>query len=243
MAEADAPRFLTYNIHGFVGRDRRFYPERIAEVLHEIDADVIAMQEVGARHPHPFDGYKFFEEATAYECVAGPTRYTPGGPFGNLLLSRWPVVHHHVIDITAARHFARTAIVADLESPKGGTVRVIAAHLGLRGWERQRQLMMLNHVIRSGPPGPLFFMGDLNFWRGAHRLPLLDQVEVRTIRHPKTFPSQMPVWSLDQIRSRPRDLLRRLTVVDSPVTRLASDHLPLLAEVNPRFLKGHEVVD
>jgi len=207
--------------------------------LTEVDADILALQEVGPRTPHPFDGYQFFEETLPHNAVAGPTRYTPGGPFGNLLLSKWPVRRHHVLDISVIRHEARSAIIADLETPAGGNIRVIAAHLGLRGWERQRQLMMLNHVIRSSPAGPLLLMGDLNFWRGASRLPLLDRVDVRSLRHPKTFPSHMPMWPLDQIRARPVELLRRLKVVETEAARVASDHLPLMGEVNPQYLTGN----
>lgn len=239
MGKSTPPKLLTYNIHGFLGRDRRFFPERIIEVLNHVDADILALQEVGPRTPHPFDGYQFFEETLPHHSVAGPTRYTPGGPFGNLLLSKWPVRRHHVLDISVIRHEARSAIIADLEAPNGTMVRAIAAHLGLRGWERQRQLMMLNHVIRSSAPGPILLMGDLNFWRGASRLPLLDQVDVRALRHPKTFPSHMPMWPLDQIRARPVELLRRLKVVTTDAARVASDHLPLMGEVNPDYLIPH----
>jgi endonuclease/exonuclease/phosphatase family metal-dependent hydrolase len=229
-------RLLTYNVHGFVGQDRQFEPERIARVIADVNADIMALQEVGTRGGRAFDGYQFLVDSMECHAVAGPTRITSGGPFGNLLLSRWPIRRRHIVDLTVIPPFTRTAIIADIETPLGKRIRVIAAHLGLQRWERQRQLMTVNHIIRSAGAVPIIFMGDFNFWRGAHRLSMLDQLDVRALSHPKTFPSQMPVWPLDQIRARPLAMLETLRVVKTKEARIASDHLPLLAELNLRKL-------
>ena len=88
-------RVATYNIHKCRGMDRRLQPERIAEVLRDIQADVIALQEVvrlrddNLKH----DQAEFIRSSLdSYELVFGENRLHRGGHYGNAILSRVPVI-------------------------------------------------------------------------------------------------------------------------------------------------------
>src|SRR5258708_7293641 len=84
-------RIVTYNIHSCRGMDRRTKPERIARVLRDIGADVIALQEVVGPGPH---GHSHIEEigaALGMGWVMAPARHVRGHQFGNVILSRFPL--------------------------------------------------------------------------------------------------------------------------------------------------------
>jgi endonuclease/exonuclease/phosphatase family metal-dependent hydrolase len=82
----------TYNIHGAVGCDGRFAPDRIIDVLHELQADIIALQEVplgGTRYP---DVLSVVADATGYEHAEGAALITRERRYGNAVLSRFPIL-------------------------------------------------------------------------------------------------------------------------------------------------------
>src|SRR5262245_10023737 len=86
-------RVMTYNIHKCCGLDRRISPARIVEVLREVNADVIALQEVVcvANGIREYDQGRFFADELAYEYCLGDNRRVAGGVYGNVILSRLPV--------------------------------------------------------------------------------------------------------------------------------------------------------
>ena len=89
----------TYNIHDAIGADGKFAPARIAAVIGELNADVIALQEIGS-HVAGTDVLAFLRDATSYIAVAGPTRLRSSGEYGNCLLTRFPVQETTRIDLT-----------------------------------------------------------------------------------------------------------------------------------------------
>src|SRR5690606_15032407 len=125
------------NIHSGVGRDCRYDPHRIAEVLAEIDADVVALQEVDSRRE--VDQFEFFEKATGFHAVPGHSIIEHSGRYGNVLLSRWPLIAPVLHEIGIDRREPRGVIEAELEID-GTMLRLIATHLGLRPGERGRQI-------------------------------------------------------------------------------------------------------
>ena len=82
-------RVATWNIHGGVGADRRYAPQRIVGVLKEIDADIVALQEVASQEAHE-SFLADLERETGYRVVAGLLKQSHGSDFGNAVLSRFP---------------------------------------------------------------------------------------------------------------------------------------------------------
>jgi len=219
----------TYNIHDAIGVDGEFVPARIAAVLAELDADIIALQEVGS-HATGTDMLAYLRDATGFIAVAGPTRLRSTGEYGNCLLTRFPVQETTRIDLTFKQREARGALDVLLEC-EGAPLRVIATHLGLRPSERRMQIQQLLRVLETQTPVPTVLMGDLNEWFLWGRP--LRWLHTHFERTPAaaTFPASAPVFALDRIWIEPRALLERVWVHISPLARIASDHLPLVARI------------
>jgi endonuclease/exonuclease/phosphatase family metal-dependent hydrolase len=225
----------TYNIHSCVGIDRRYDPDRIAGVLRELEADIIGLQEVGMRHRFAgaVDQYSYFAKTTGLEAVASTLGRNWRGRFGNALLSRYPVRSVRHIDLSVAGREPRGAIDAEL-SIEGRRLRVVVTHLGLRAGERRQQIQRLLLALAQVPSGAeaTVVMGDLNEWRGRRGgIPALDRRLGRTPAR-RTFPSWLPVLSLDRIYAAGSARIAALAVHRSALARIASDHLPLRAALD-----------
>jgi len=227
-------RIASYNVHGFVGRDLRRDPERIAEVVRELGADLVALQEVeargtGRRAAHPL---RRIAASCGFEPLLGPTIVRPDGDYGNALLTRLDAtaVRHH--DISVPGREPRGILEVEIVVPEG-RMRVVVTHLGLARRERGIQVARLAELARSRRELPLVLMGDLNEWcpLGAARRVL--RRELGWSPAPATFPARLPVLALDRVWCRPASALRSLTVHRSPVAAVASDHLPVVARLAP----------
>jgi endonuclease/exonuclease/phosphatase family metal-dependent hydrolase len=220
---------VSYNTHGAIGIDRRFAPERIARVLAEIDADIVALQELELR-ANGFDMLAFLQRETGFHAIAGPTIRSTDRDFGNGLLTRFPIVSVDQVNLDVARREPRGAIDAVVDCD-GAPLRVIATHLGLRPAERREQVRRLLDIVRAGRALPTVLLGDLNEWflRGRP-LRWLHEHFGESPAH-ATFPSPLPLLALDRIWSSPASLLRRVRVHRSRLAQRASDHLPLVARL------------
>jgi endonuclease/exonuclease/phosphatase family metal-dependent hydrolase len=224
----------TYNIHTCVGVDRRYDPSRIAAVLAELEADIICLQEVDARHRHEGhrDQWAYFAAATGFNVVSGSAPRGHRGRFGNAILTRFPVLAVRHIDLSVGRYEPRGAIDADL-LVEGRVLRVVATHLGLRAGERRHQIETLLETALARDTGAdgILLMGDLNEWRGRRGgIRWLDR-RLGRAPAPRTFPSWLPVLPLDRIYAAGAAALGSMSVHRSSLARLASDHLPLKAIV------------
>ena len=225
-------RVASYNIHAAVGSDGVYDPERILAVIRETGADVVGLQEVAAR-PRQVgvsDQFRYFETETGFQAVAGPNIRHGQSRFGNALLSHWPLRDIRRTDISVAPHEPRGLIEAVLDV-RGRPVRVIVTHLGLRRAERRPQLEALGAAIDRDPTIPTLAMGDLNCWG-------LDAIGLRRrgfgvpgLRIPPTYPAWFPILALDRIWAVPPSLVRDLRAHRSRLSRAASDHLPMIAEI------------
>ena len=217
----------TYNIHGAIGRDGVFDPERIGAVLDEIGAGVVALQEVQTGRTGRTLIHHFCDRLGA-EAISGVTLLRKDAEYGNAVLTRYPVRTIERIDLSVSPHEPRGALDVVLDA--GATdLRVLATHLGLWPYERRRQVRQLLAAIATGPDVPTVLMGDINEWFLWGRPLRWLHVEFRHTPAPATFPAHLPVFALDRLWVRPRTLLRRLAVHASPLARVASDHLPLVA--------------
>ena len=233
---ASTLRIATYNVHGCVGRDGRHDPDRVAAVINELDVDVAALQEF----TYPLD--VALETRTpvvltsldGYQCALGPTRRNTRHCFGNVLLTRHPIRHVHRLDLSMERREPRGALAATIEIGDVA-LHVLAAHLGLKVNERRFQVRQLLNYLDSveGTP-PLVVLGDFNDWLpGRSVVHVLDERLGRPPR-PASFPVARPFLKLDRIWVSPMSALRSITTHSSPGARVASDHLPVVAEIDLR---------
>jgi len=225
-------RAASYNVHSCIGTDRQFAPERIAEVVADIDADVLAIQELGWHHRglRHFDQFAYLAESTGYSVIEGPTKLHARAHYGNAILARQSVLTHRTLDLSTPLHIPRGCVMAEV-SLGGGAATVINAHLGLTPWERRRQVHMLLMEIER-LDGDVILMGDFNSWKPAgatfrliaHRLP-------RYTDRP-TFHARAPRVPLDRIYlSEGLDFLH-VEVPRTSLTLRASDHLPVVADID-----------
>ncbi len=238
MSTAARPlRVATYNVHACIGRDRRHDPDRIAAVITELDADVVALQEF------TYPASVALETRTPvvlmtldrYQCALGPTRERPGRGvtecFGNALLSRYPILEVHRLDLSMARREPRGALAATMDLGGGRHLHVLAAHLGLRLRERRFQVRQILDYLADVQNELVVVLGDFNDWLpGRSAAHVLDALLGRP-RRPASFPVSRPLVPLDRVWVRPLEALRRIHAHASPMARMASDHLPVVAEV------------
>lgn len=239
MAEEVRLRVATYNIHRGRGLDRRDRIDRIARVLAEVEADVVALQEVFLAQAG------VLAEMTGMAAVFGPTRELAGIPYGNLCLSRVPLVAHGRYNLTCGPFEPRGALRADLDLGLDTPLHVFNVHLGLRYRERIHQVRRLRRIVgRTACPGPRLVVGDFNEWFHGHASRLLRAEfgpPAGRRRSVRTHPSPLPVFPLDRIYHDPGVRVVRLGVHRSRLARVASDHLPAYADLvlAPPGAPGH----
>jgi endonuclease/exonuclease/phosphatase family metal-dependent hydrolase len=234
---SDRLRVATYNVHACIGRDGRHDPDRVAAVIAEIDADVVALQEFTYPASVALDTRTPVVLTTLdrYQCALGPTRErsrpTMTECFGNALLTRHPILDVHRIDLSMARWEPRGAIAATMDLGDGSHLHVLAAHLGLRVRERRFQVRQILDYLATVRNELVVVLGDFNDWLpGRSAAHVLDEVLGRPPRA-ASFPVSWPVLPLDRIWVRPAAALRCVHAHASPATRRASDHLPVVAEI------------
>ncbi len=222
----------SYNVHRCIGRDGRCDPARVARVIQELDADLVALQEVDFRYHvrQGVDQLRVLADATGHISVWGPVLYAGRGQYGNGLLTRHEVLEVRGIDLSVPRYQRRGALDVDLDV-HGTRVRVIAAHLGLGLAEREKQVRRLLEAIGDQGDTPLILLGDFNEWRPPSAP--LRRLHRRLGRTPgvRSFPSAFPVLALDRIWVQPRHALVALDVHSTQRARRASDHLPIRAVI------------
>lgn len=223
----------TYNIHGCVGTDGRYSPERIVAVLDEISADIVGLQEVDTRRPH-WEGLHQFDylcQATRLHAVAGPNVREARGEYGNALLSRWPIATVRRSDLSQRRKEPRGALDADLETPHG-PLRVIVTHLGLWARERRRQVARLLETMLPIPETPTLLLGDFNDWGplGGFQIRALAR-QFAAAYAPRSYPSVLPLVALDRIYVHPLPVVAKARAHASRLARRASDHLPIAVDL------------
>jgi endonuclease/exonuclease/phosphatase family metal-dependent hydrolase len=220
-------KVATYNLHSCVGTDGQRDPDRTLKVLRDIGPDIVAMQEVCGRNAT--DQYRFFEKGLGLHGVSAPLMRRRYRPFGNALFTRFPIVSCETLDLTVAPFEARDALICVLDCD-GVKVRVVATHLGLFPHEQELQLKRLSRVIHDGDWPLTLVMGDFNIFGPARRR--LGQLGAPIpLPRVRSFPSRRPLMSLDRIFSIPNGQVQSLGVLRNGRTIAASDHLPLIAEL------------
>jgi endonuclease/exonuclease/phosphatase family metal-dependent hydrolase len=228
-------KIASYNVHSCIGTDGRCDVMRVARVIRELECDTVGLQEVFGRHGEDCDPQQLetLAEKTGMTAVAGATLRLRDGHYGNGLLTTRRVLEVRRHDLSIPRCEPRGALEVDLEAGDG-KVRVLVTHLGLRPRERRLQVQQIREAVNETPSDlPLILLGDINEWLPVGRpLRWLHQLLEQGPAAP-TFPTRLPVLALDRIWVRPRAALRRFEVHRSSLARVASDHYPVKALIDP----------
>jgi endonuclease/exonuclease/phosphatase family metal-dependent hydrolase len=214
--------------------DRRVVPSRIIDVLREIDADVIALQEVIGAGPVGAGQAEEIGAGLGMGWVMNCVRSLRQHQFGNVVLSRYPIVHHSQYDLSWRTCEPRNCQRADLDID-GQTLHVYNVHLGTAVLERRYQAGRLASFVHDRRvTGPKVILGDFNEWMKGLATKtlssLFESVDIsQHLKRRRTYPGLFPVVHLDHIYY---DGKVEVVSVEMPRTRLslmASDHLPLVA--------------
>jgi endonuclease/exonuclease/phosphatase family metal-dependent hydrolase len=230
-------RVATYNVHACIGTDGRHDPDRVATVIRELEADIVALQEftypvtVALETRQPV----VLTALVEYECVLGPARKTVTQCFGNALLSRHPVVEVHRIDLSVGRREPRGALAATVDVG-GIPLRILAVHLGLSLRERRFQVRQIVDYLDSLHGAPCVVLGDFNDWLPGYSVVHVLDRRLGRPPCPLSFPVSWPIVPLDRIWVHPMRVLQRVFAHTTPTARLASDHFPVVADLDSRQL-------
>lgn len=228
----------TYNIHRCRGMDGLTRPQRIVEVLRQIDADVVALQEVVGAGPGGGGQAEEIGAALGMGWVMAVTRHLRGHLFGNVVLSRFPIRHYTQHNLSWRSREPRCCQRVDLDLGSGHPLHVFNVHLGTAVLERRYQAGRLEAFVTDGRVhGPKILLGDFNEWIRGLTTKLLSRslksVDLSAhLRRRRTYPGVFPMVHLDHIYF---DGPLEVTGISLPRTRrslVASDHLPLVADLN-----------
>lgn len=239
---------LTVNLHkGFAALNGRFVLPELRHMLQQTQADIVFLQEVvGANSAHSTEQpywphmpqYEYLADSIWSDYAYGRNAVYPDGHHGNALLSKFPIVESHNLDISFNKTEKRGLLYCRLLEPTSGTyLNTICVHLGLRERHRQRQLKLLCNLIDTLPEqAPLIVAGDFNDWRlKANRIlatkaGLVEVFSTGRSRPAATFPARWPLLRLDRIYVRELRLRQPNVLTFHPWPHL-SDHLPITAEL------------
>ena len=245
-------RVATYNIHKGVrgvGPRKRLEIHNLGLGIEALDADLVFLQEVRSFHHGearrfartsfgwPEQAQADFLAPEGYAVAYRTNAVTRHGEHGNALLSRWPlgdIGHHDVSD----HRFEQRGLLHVPVMWGGGLLHAIVAHLGLMHAGRVRQVQRIaDFIAQEVPPGePLVLAGDFNDWGETLDAPmramgLARATSAEAVRC-QTFPSRVPIFSLDRIYTRGFSCSHSFVPRGEAWARM-SDHLPLVAELRP----------
>ncbi len=242
-------KVLTYNIHkGFSTSNLRFILHDIKDSLRQIDADIVFLQEIQGERKisnrrfddwHNNRQFEFLADQVWQHHAYGKNAIYKTGHHGNAILSKFPFIEWENIDVSTMRSASRSLLHGAVMIPGSKKkIHIICVHLGLFERERESQFSALTKRIKDYIPAdePLVIAGDFNDWRGRaenylhHDLNVQEAFKYTHGRYARTFPSLLPMLSMDRIYYRGFKIVACDRLYGRPWNRL-SDHTPLVAEL------------
>ena len=256
-------RVMTYNVHSCRGLDGRVLPQRIAEVIEQFNPDLVALQEldVNRRWSNRTDQPLLIAQHLRMQCHFQPAIAIEGEHYGIAVLSRYPFEIKKAGDLLShssktelkinsfpvlkyffePRHAIWTSVTVG-----GREIYFINTHLGLRPRERFEQVQSLlgrEWCNRDAQKVPTILCGDFNEGQRSAGCRLLKSSfsEVKNFMplpsSKKTFFSCLPLWEVDHIFFNGNFRVESVKIPATPLTKVASDHLPVIADFT--FDRGH----
>ena len=219
-------RVATYNVHKCKGIDWRVSPERIAKVIRELEADIVAIQEVIQSQAEAISA------AIELPFVFGCARLEKLEPYGNAVFSRLPIISSENFDLSISGYEPRQCLRVSFALTPAQPLHFFAVHLGTSIRERRHQLRLLLSPEMMQQPAlnaARIVAGDFNDWTRV----LATRFSNQRLNSPKgrnTFPAFLPLLHLDQVYYDAGFQLRRTYLHRSAAARIASDHVPLVAD-------------
>jgi endonuclease/exonuclease/phosphatase family metal-dependent hydrolase len=241
-------RTMTYNIHSCVNMDGKVRPDRVAGVIDELSPDIVALQEVDAGIPrtHRQDQARVLGKMLDMDYMFFPVVTNGNQKYGLAMLSRLPIQKVRVgwlptlysrLKLNLQK---RGVIWANLET-SSGPVHFFNTHLSMFKLERRKQIKALvgeDWLMALPKDEPVIFCGDLNagplspvYRRLSRYLIDAQKNSMHSKRSHPTFPSRRPLLRIDHIfKSKHFRTLNTIVPINEN-SRLASDHLPLCADL------------
>lgn len=224
---------LSYNIHSCIGSDGTFLPERILGVIQGLAPDIVCLQEVGwhLRGERFFDQFAYLARETGFHIAYDTTKNHRHAFFGNVILSRFPILEATGLSLKVRFRIPRGAVIALIQSPIG-PIYVANAHFGLDYLERKQQAALLHRYLIRLDPAKSVLCGDFNEPTRARYFRDIDAMFGARVA-PLTFPARFPLLALDRVyvgtafRCHTAPLWAWV-----PGVRTASDHLPILVSIS-----------
>lgn len=230
-------RLLCFNIHGGRSMDGKRDLRRINALMddHRIDISIFQEMETRASHGGAEADIAMLAGSSRPYHLPGPNIVHGEGWYGNLLVSRYPILRALTHNLETVSYLEpRSAVDALIETPIG-KMRIIGTHLSLSPFERLsegKNLVRLMNAVEEREKNPIFLLGDVNEWRERSKLiQHLNQI-MTPLRVGATFPSFRPVFRLDRVWYDCKMKVSGNVLLEAPV-RVLSDHLPVIVDVVP----------
>jgi len=243
MAISSNIRVMTYNVHRCCGRDGKTSPERIAGIIKEYNAGIVALQELDVNQQRT----SFVDQPKEIAKILGMhyhffPSFQPeqGGLYGNAILSSYPMQVKKTENLPAIKTLSlepRSAIWVNIQAGEH-SLNFVTTHLGLKGKERVLQIKELlgeNWLESSECQGPVIFCGDFNVgtYSKVYRMvgKQLADVQKQGFRPQATLTSRFPFFRVDHIFVTEHFIVNEIVVPRTILTKAASDHLPLITSI------------
>lgn len=240
-------RILSYNIHkGFNISNTDFILEQIRKAMREVNADVLFLQEVLGDHSHSRCTIPDWATAIQFEYLAdtvwphfayGKNAIYSEGHHGNAILSKFPIIDWTNQVISTNRFEQRGLLKARVLIPQLEREIILAnTHLDLTQGGRDQQAKMIIADLQKEKDTPYVLLGDFNDWnkkiskRIESELNVTEAFKTLHGKYPATFPSFLPILSLDRVFLNKMKAIQAVTLKDGHWKKL-SDHLPLYVEI------------
>ena len=239
---------MSYNIHRAIGLDRRFKPDRIIEIINDINPDIALLQEVdeGVPRSRELNLAKEIAQACGFlHYKLGHNVSLKKGYYGNATLSKYPISSERNINLTIdnkkRRGCQHTTIILD-KNNQATPIEVFNLHLGLSAKERQKQAGLLSHsqeYLSISKNTPCIVAGDFNDWRSLLRALFIEGLGFDCATDStkrwgesaiKTYPSFAPRGGLDRVYYKGNLGYTQAKRYDKNSAMIASDHLPIIVD-------------